>query len=258
MVSLLPRFGTMVVVACALAFGPGSAAGRAAELAILTKARAYLGPEALLDGVKTVHFFGTLSVTNPSDPTKTTRTAVEFVFQKPDRQRIVKTTGKTVEVTALDGYDAWQRIQVAGDPTKWRQTILSIDQIKRLRAATWESFSFYRGLEQHGGRIEDLGPATADGVACRKVAFIHAPNIVFRRYFALETGRLVYTETETGEIQREQGEIVAGGIRFPKSVKIDTKNAAGQPQTVALDFERITVNETFPDSLFRVPTVATK
>jgi hypothetical protein len=248
----------MAVATCVLAFGLGAPEGRAAEPAILAKARAYLGPEALLDGVKAVHFFGTLVVTDPADPAKTTRTAVEIVFQKPYRQRIVKTSAKTVDVTALDGYDAWQRVQVAGDPTKWRQTLLSIEQIKRLRAATWESLSFYRGLESHGGRIEDLGPVTADGVACRKVAFIHAPNIVFCRYFDLATGRLVYTETETGEIQREQGEILADGLRFPKSVKIDTKNAAGQPQTVALDFEKVILNEAFPDSLFQVPPVAAK
>ena len=258
MISLLPRFGTMAVATCVLAFGLGAPEGRAAEPAILAKARAYLGPEALLDGVKAVHFFGTLVVTDPADPAKTTRTAVEIVFQKPYRQRIVKTSAKTVDVTALDGYDAWQRVQVAGDPTKWRQTLLSIEQIKRLRAATWESLSFYRGLESHGGRIEDLGPVTADGVACRKVAFIHAPNIVFCRYFDLATGRLVYTETETGEIQREQGEIMADGLRFPKSVKIETKNAAGQPQTVALDFEKVILNEAFPDSLFQVPPVAAK
>ena len=258
MTSLLPRFGTMAVATFVLAFGLGSTESRAAEPAILAKARAYLGPEALLDGVNSIHFFGTLTATDPADPGKTTRTAVEIVYQKPDRQRIVKTSDQTIEVTALDGYDAWQRVQSVSEPTKVRQNFLGSLQIKRLRASTWESLSFYRGLEQRGGRIEDMGPATVDGVVYRKVAFIYEASIVFYRYFAPETGRLVYTETESGEIQREQGEIMAGDLRFPKSVKIVVKNAAGQPQTVTIDFEKIILNETLPDDLFRVPLLSVK
>jgi hypothetical protein len=248
----------MAVATFVLAFGLSSAEGRAAEPAILAKARAYLGPEALLDGVNSIHFFGTLTATDPADSAKTTRTAVEIVYQKSDRQRIVKSSDQTIDVTALDGYDAWQRVQSRSDPTKVRQNFLGSLQIKRLRASTWESLSFYRGLEQRGGRIEDMGPVTVDGVTYRKVAFIHEPNIVFYRYFDPETGRLVYTETESGEIQREQGEILAGDLRFPKSVKIVVKNAAGQPQTITIDFEKIILNENFPDDLFRVPLLSVK
>jgi hypothetical protein len=258
MISPLPRSVTMAFAALALAFGLSSPAGRAAEPAILAKARAYLGPDALLDGVTSVHFFGTATVADPADSAKTTHTAVEIICQKPDRQRIVKTSDQVIDVTALDGYDAWQRLQSRSDPTKVRQNFLGSLQIKRLRASTWESLYFYRGLGQRGGHIEDLGPVTVDGVAYRKVAFVYEPNIVFYRYFEPETGRLVYTETESGEIQREQGEILAGGIRFAKSVKVVVKNAAGQPQTVTIDFEKIILNETFPDDLFRVPLLSVK
>jgi outer membrane lipoprotein-sorting protein len=253
MTSLLPRFVTLAAAALVLAPGVSSTAGRAAEPAILAQARAYLGPEALLDGVNTIHFFGTITATDPADSTKTTRTAVEVVFQKPDRQRIVKTSDQAIEITALDGYDAWQRIQSVSDPTKVRQNFLGSLQIKRLRASTSESLSFYRGLEQRGGRIEDMGTVTVDGVAYRKVAFIYAPDIIFYRYFDPATGRLVYSETESGEIQREQGEIMAGGLHFSKSVKIVTKNATGQSQTVTIDFAKVVLNESLPDALFRVP-----
>ena len=258
MTSLLPRFGPMTVAMCVLAFGLSPAAGRAAEPAILAKARAYLGPEALLDGVNSIHFFGTLTAADPADAAKTTRIAIEIMFQKPDRQRIVKTSETAIDVTALDGYDAWQRVQSVSDPAKWRQSLLGSEQIKRLRANAWESLFFFRGLERQGGRIDDLGPVTVDGVAYRKVAFIHAPSIIFYRYFDPATGRLVHTETESGEIQREQGEILAGGLRFPKSVKIISKNATGQPQTVTIDFEKIILNEILPGSLFQVPPVWNK
>jgi hypothetical protein len=258
MTSFFPRSVTLAVAALTLAFGLGSPAGRAAEPAILAKARAYLGPDALLDGMTSIHFFGTITAADPADAAKMTHTAVEVVYQKPDRQRMVKTSDQAIEVTALDGYDAWQRVQSRSDPNKVRQNFLGTLQIKRLRASTWESLFFYRGLEQRGGRIEDMGPVKVDGVAYRKVAFIHEPAIVFYRYFDPETGRLVYTETESGAIQREQGEIVAGGLRFSKSVQIVGKNAAGQPQTVTIDFEKIILNENLPDDLFRVPLLSVR
>jgi len=258
MTSLCPRFRTMVIASCALALGLGSAPGATPEPAILAKARAYLGSEASLDGVNSIHYFGTVTAIDPADPTKTAHTAVEILYQKPDRQRIVKTSDQAIEITALDGYDAWQRVKSLSDPTKVRQNFLGGLQIKRLRASTWESLSFYRGIELRGGRVEDMGPVTVDGASYRKVAFIHAPNIIFYRHFDEATGRLVFTETESGESQREQGEILAGGIRFPKSVRIVVKNAAGQPQTVTIDFEKIILNETFPDDLFRVPLLSVK
>ncbi len=253
MTSLSPRFATLTVVALVLALGVSSTQGRAAEPAIIAKARAHLGPEALLAGVTSVHFFGTITATDPADSTKTTRTAVEIIFQKPDRERMVKTSDQAIEITALDGYDAWQRVQSVSDPTKARQNFLSSVQIKRLRAGMWESLSFYRGLEQRGGRVEDMGPVTVDGVAYRKVAFIHEPKIVFYRYFEPATGHLVFSETESGEIQREQGEIMAGGLRFAKTVQIVTKNAAGQSQTATIDFDKVVLNEPLADALFRVP-----
>ena len=258
MTSLRPRFRTMVIASCALAVGLGFPESRAAEPSILAKARAYLGPEALLEGVHSIHYFGTVTASDPADLKKTTRTAVEIVYQKPDRQRIVKTSDQAVEITALDGYDAWQRVKSLSDPAKVRQNFLGGLQIKRLRASTWEELSFYRGLELRGGRIEDMGTVTVDGATYRKVAFIHAPNIVFYRHFDEATGRLVFIETESGEIRREQGEILAGGIRFPKSAKIIVKNAAGQPQVVTIDFEKIILNETLPDDLFRVPLLSVK
>ena len=258
MTSSLPRSVILAVAALALAFGLSSAAGHAAEPAILAKARAYLGPDALLDGMTSIHFFGTITAADPADAAKTTHTAIEIFCQKPVRQRLVKTSDQAIEVTALDGYDAWQRVQSRSDPNKVRQNFLGTLQIKRLRASTWESLFFYRGLEQRGGRIEDMGPVNVDGVAYRKVAFVYEPDIIFYRYFDPGTGRLVYTETESGAIQREQGEIMAGGLRFSKSVQIVGKNAAGQSQTITIDFEKIVLNENFPDDLFRVPLLSVK
>ncbi len=227
---------------------------RAAELPIITKARARLGSEAAIGDLKSIHYVGTLVTTDPADPSKQQRAAIEIVFQKNDQQRITTTYDQLIETTSLDGYDAWQRKQDPTDPTTWQQTLQGAEQIKRLRANTWETLAFFRGLETRGGRIEDQGAVTIDGVACQKVAFIHAENIIFYRYFDLATGRLTLTETEAGGTLREQGELIAAGLRFPKSLVTTTKNPAGKVQSVTITVEKITVNEVFPASFFAVPT----
>lgn len=235
----------------------GSAAAlRAAEPAIIARARAFVGGESALAAVKSVHYTGTLVTSNPAEPAKQERAAIEIVFQRPEQQRITSTSDRIVEVTSLDGYEGWTRVQDAGDPSKWRQTLLGPEQVKRLRAQTWENLAFFRGIERFGGRLEDQGPATVDGVACQKISFIHAPNIVFHRYFDLATGRLVSTETENGAVSREQGELRANGIRFPKTLTMTSKNAAGQTQVVTINFEKVVVNEVFPASYFAVPPLS--
>jgi len=236
----------------------GLAISARAELAIIAKARAYLGSESALEAIKSVHYLGTLVTASPAEPAKPVRAAVEIVFQKPAQQRINVAYEKSVEQTALDGYDAWQRQQDPADASKWRQTLLSADQIKRLRANTLENLNFFRALDRQGGRIESLGTATVDGLACEKVAFVHGPDVVFTRYFEAATGRLVLTETEAGGAIREQGETRVNGVRFPKAIVTVTKTADGKAQTVTINFDKITVNEIFPASFFAVPALSAR
>ncbi|HWA08547.1 MAG TPA: hypothetical protein VG838_03685 [Opitutaceae bacterium] len=245
----------------------GAGSARADVAAVIAKARSYLGPDAALDAVTSVHFVGTLvtSEDTPAGP-KPVEAQVEIIFQKPYRQRIIATSerkvGDTVEqrveITALDNYEGWHRVQDAKDPRRWNMDLLQKDDVKRLRANTWENLSFYRGIEQRGGRIEDLGPATINGVACQKLAFRHEPGIVFIRYFDLSTGRLVLTETEQGGTIREEGELMANGIRFPKKVVTTTKMTDGKERSVTVNFEKVTLNEKFDPALFEIPSLLTK
>ena len=230
-------------------------AAAGAEPAIIARARAYIGTETALTAVKSVHYVGTLVTPDAVDPSKKTQAEIEIVFQGPEQQRITARFEKAVEITALDGYEGWQRTQNPAEPTKWRQTLLGADAIKRLRANTWENLSYYRGIERVGGRLEDQGTTTIDGVTCQKIAFIHAPNIAFYRYFEVATGRLVYTETESGGTIREQGEMIVSGIRFPKSIVTTSKNKKGQEVPVTIEFEKVTVNEVFPAKEFAVPAL---
>jgi len=243
----------MALVRAALVSAAVIATAGAAELPVIAKARAHIAPEAGLNAITSVRYVGTLITADPADPKKETRATMEIIFQQPEQQRITATTTSTVEVTALDGYEGWQRIHEIANPSKWKQTLMQPDQIKRLRANTWENLAFFRGIEARGGRVEDRGTAPVDGRTCQKLAFIHSPSVIFIRYFDVATGRLMLTETESGGTIRERGELQVQGVRFPRSIITSTKNAKGEEQKVTIEFESIYVNETYPASYFAVP-----
>ena len=227
---------------------------RAAEPAIIAKARAYLGTEAALNAIMSVHFNGTVTTTNPADASKSSNAKIEIIAQKPDQQRVVASSEKGIETTAVDGYEGWQRFQDVANPKNQRLVVLKPEAVKRQRAQAWENLSFFRGLEKLGGRIEEQGTASVDGIECQKVAFIHASNIIFVRYFDVATGRLVRTDTDDGGTTQEEGERVVAGVRFPTSMKMLIKTPKGESQVVTIALESVKVNEKFPDAVFRVPS----
>jgi outer membrane lipoprotein-sorting protein len=247
---LLPRF----LAPALLAFSAFTLPSRA-ELPIIAKARAFLGSESALNAVKSVHYLGVLT---SADPTDKTQVSIEIIFQAPYQQRIEAKSGNNLEITSLDNYDAWQRAQDPNDPTRWKLTLLGKEELKRLRANTWQNLAFFRGIERAGGKVIDQGDATVEGIVCRKVAFVHDDDIVFYRYFEQATGRLVLTETESGGSIREKGEIVVNGVRFPKTIINTSKHDATSTQTITINFSQITVNETFPDSVFAIPSLSAK
>ena len=223
----------------------------------IAKARAAVGSESALNAINSVRFIGTVEtiqkIAAKEDPAKTNdvtiRLAIDISFQNPYRQRIMLRSDKTVETTVLDGYDGWFRRTENGKETKAQLTLLESAQIKRLRANTWENLSFYRGIEARGGKVEYQGEADVDGKTCAVLAFVHADNISFTRYFDKTTGLLIKTVTEVGGEIREEGEILVNGIRYPKILI----NKAPDGQTATITFESIKVNEPFPASEFAVP-----
>jgi outer membrane lipoprotein-sorting protein len=218
---------------------------RAAEPAIIAKARAFLGSEQKLDAVSSLHFTGKIVTADGKS------VAVEILFQKPCRQRITATSADTIEVTALDSYDAWQRLQDPKDAKRWKVSLLQADQTKRLRANTLESLGFFRSLRSEV--ITDLGLVDFEGSKAWKLAYQHAGDIVFFRYFDPATGRLLLTQTEQGGSLREEGELIVDGIRFAKKITTTSPNPSGPASTVTIEFDKITLNEVFADSLFAVP-----
>jgi hypothetical protein len=225
----------------------------------VTKGRAALGSEEALNAVTSVRYTGTLETTekiaDKDDPTKVVdhplRLAIDIVFQKPCQQRYILRSDKIVETTALDDYDGWIRRSEIGKDDQWQLTLLDATQIKRLRANTWENLSFYRGIEQRGGKVEFQDEATVDGKPCVVLAFKYAENISFTRYFEKSTGLLVKTVTENGGEIREQGEVIEKGVRYPKILI----NKAPNGQVTTITFDSIKVNEPVAASEFTVPAM---
>ncbi|MDI1320805.1 MAG: hypothetical protein PSW75_11540 [bacterium] len=237
------RLSLVLATLVVLTAGPLRAADSVG--AVLAKARAFLGSESALGAVGAIHFTGTLEVD------ANTRLPVDIVFQKPFQQRITVTSPKLIEVTALDGYDAWKKRTNPTNSTEWQVTLLDAGQVKRLRANTWENLNFFTGIEKKGGKVQAGGEVTVDGVACTKLTFVHADNIVFSRYFDKATGRLVKTETENGTEIREEGEISAGGVRFPKRVINKAPNGA----VTTITFDKVELNAPLAGAEFAVPTL---
>ncbi len=223
-----------------------------ADEATITRARAYLGSEVDLAAVRSLLFKGDLTVVERKGGTPIAA-KLEIAFQKPDRQLITATAPDKIETTALNGYEAWQREIDPANPSTPRLGLLGREPIKRLRANTFENLSFYRGIECVGGRIEERGSAKVDGVDCVKLAFIHAADVVFIRSFDRATGRLVQTETDNGGVIREEGEILSGGLRFPKRTVTTNTLPDGSVRTISITFSEVIVNPVLPDELFVIP-----
>jgi outer membrane lipoprotein-sorting protein len=227
---------------------------------MLRKARAYLGDEAALAAVNSVHYKGKLvsTFTSATGETRTNSADIEIIFAKPFYQQIEIRAPEKNEVTSLDDYEAWQRIENPENAKQWRMTLLDASQVRRLRANTWENLSFFSDISTIGGRMEDFGMVAIDGKDLHKIGFFHSDSIVFYRYFDPASGKLVLTETDAKAMIRESGENRVSGVRFPQEVTTESVGADGARQLVNVKFDSVTVNEVFPASLFKIPSVVSK
>ena len=225
----------------------------------VAKARAHLGSDAALDAVHSLRFqgsfAGTEQVPDPTDAKKTieqpVRVGIDIIFQQPMQQRQVIRSERVERVTALDGYDGWEKVEDLTGKNSPRLTLLDAMSIKRLRATTIENLSFYAGRAAGSRQVQYLGEETVDGIICVKLSFTHGGNIVFLRYFDRASGHLVKTVVEGGGEIREEGELIVSGVRFPK--KVTNKSSSGRSTTIT--FDQIIVNESFPAEFFAVPSV---
>jgi len=249
--STTARRGPRRILALALAV-LALGASAAEEPPIIAKAREFLGGEEVLSRVRSLRFIGTVNSFSGSAPP----VSLVLTYQRPFQQRLVSTSPAAVEVTGLDGDVGWRRIHEPRDLKKWRDEALDADQVARLRAGTFESLAFFRGIDSVGGRLESTGTARVSGVTCERVVFHHSETIRFIRYFDAESGRLVKTETENGNSVVEEGEQRVAGIRFPQRLVSSGRGPDGKPSRFIVEFTQIQVNEDFPAAQFARPAPA--
>jgi hypothetical protein len=216
---------------------------------IITKARAFVGEEKALQAVQSIHFHGTLR----TEREDAVIGEVDIIVMQPALQKITIQAGDVKEITALSHYAGWKKIEEVGNESNQYATMLNARQIRRLQANSWEALNFFRGIEKKGGRVELLGEEEVEGRLCSKLAFIHSPSISFIRFFDIETGRLVVTKTEAGGAIYEEGEIIVEGIRFPKKIITVVEGTSS-----TIEFNRITLNETFDEDFFEVPMFSSR
>jgi hypothetical protein len=232
-----------LVLAAAVLFATALPATAQTAEQWIARARARLGSEAALQGMTSIRFTGTIEVDGAN------ARAMDIIFQKPLQQRITLTGAELVEIIALDDYDGWQKRINPKNPTQWQLTLLDGPQIKRLRAQAWDNLNFLRNIDRLRGTVKLGGEEKVDGLDCVKLVFTYYENISLTRYYDKATARLVKTETETGVEIREEGEMFAQGIRFPR--KVSNRDKSGK--TVTMTFEKIVLNETYPAREFAVP-----
>jgi hypothetical protein len=234
----------LVLAAAALFATVLSAPGQTAEQWI-TRARARLGSEAALQGVTSIRYLGTL------DTDGANQRKLDIIFQKPLQQLITISGAELIEVVGLDDYDGWQKRTNAKNSAQWQITLIDAGQTKRLRAQTWDNLNFFSGIEKMRGAVRLEGEAMIDGVACVKLVFAYRDNMILTRYFDKTNARLVLTETESGTQIREEGEIIAQGVRFPR--KVSNRDKAGR--VITMVFDQVILNEPHAASEFAVPAL---
>lgn len=246
---------SLVLLGGAAGLLPAASAQTAEE--IIAKARAYFGGEAALSAIQSIHFVGSLET---EEGAKREKFSLEIRVQKPCQQLIVTTGPDLVDITGLNEYDGWHRLQTGPAPGRLQLSLYSPAQIKRLRATTWENLYFFKDIERFGGHVRVVGPATVGDQPAVKVAFIHDPGVVFYHFFDPVTGKQLMSETDQGGSIRNEGEVMVNGVRFPQRVVQLTKglDAQGNPveRKLVMNFDKITCNEKFPDSDFDIPILS--
>jgi hypothetical protein len=213
---------------------------------VIAKGRDYLGGDTVLNNLKSIRYEASFETAEGETG------SLQIIFQKPMQQRVEVRRGEMSEVTALHDFDAWRKVSDRNDPSRWSMTLLDAQNIRELRANTWENLNFFRGIERRRGATLNEGIVDLDGNKVVKLVFQHPHGIEFTRFFDNETGRLVLTRTHEGAEISESGEIKVSGVVFPE---ILTMRKDGKVLN-QVRFQSITVNEEFPDSFFEVPSLA--
>lgn len=241
---ILSIFGFLLLLTTVLA--QTSYAGSAAPdvVAVIKKARGYIGAENTLKSVKSLRFKGT--ITNASGDSGT----IEIHLEAPYKQLQILTGDEVVQEFGLNDYEAWKKVYRMDDPDHYNLIPSNPDQLKRVRANTYENLNFFSSETSYQRKLDYLGQETVGGELVDKVKVTYG-SIYYIRNFKVSTGQLLLTEIETGELIREIGEIEVDGIRFPKTLV----SLIDGEEVHRIEFDLIEVNPELNESLFTQPAL---
>jgi hypothetical protein len=219
---------------------------------LLQKARASIGTEAALNGVKSLLIEGTIRqyLYEENDSTKATQSdgTLRIFAQKKSQRRIEIVTDLREEVSVLNNFTGWHYInsKQTTQQTQPEFRNLNAAEILASRIETVEMLNYFLSAEILDGTITDLGIKEWKGQKAR-VLRVNYDMVYYDRYFDPNTGKLLATETSYGIEIVENGDQVVSGIRFPKTVAYYNKGRLVREDT----YTKIQVNaEIKPDSFF--------
>ncbi len=214
--------------------------------AVLAQAREHLGGDAVLNGIESIRYEGTFF--NRPDGT-----GGRFIItlQKPGQQRTEFNDGRLTTITATDGVVGWNRVSDNRDPDRYDLRGLSPKEHRRLRYNTHDNLYFYSRMDRVDGEVEYEKRTIQDGFPAHKLAFYFDDELVFHRFIDVQDGSVIATRNPDGVTVREFGNMWVDGMRFPRRViaYLDGEEAT------RLEYERIVLNESYPDSFFEFPTI---
>ena len=215
---------------------------------VIAKVRSYIGGNTQLRAVQTIQFEGTF--TNHKSLRKG---EILIYLKKPLKQRldIINTHDGIIETTAINDIDGWGRRANEKDADDWTIRILSLSEIKRMRANTFDNLNFYSNTEQIGGSVLNKGIVDKDGRSAYLLHFRYDKTIHYKRYFEVSTGRLIATINDKGIEIKDFDEFIVDGIRFPRGqVHIED----GEMKST-LTFTKIIINIPLDDKIFELPSL---
>lgn len=227
----------MGVVLMSSAVSAGSAA------AVVDRARAALGPEPVLEGVRSIKYDGRVL-----SPDGVEEGRIRLYFRWPLDQRIEIEADGILDLTVvndLEGFVMKREVESGA----WQRMVLPAGDVRRLHSNSVENLNFFRGPAQLRGKTEYGGKVEKHGKMTDRVLFVYPNGVEFERFFDA-SGNLVATVVGDGGLElREKGKLEAGGIQFPRRVE----TYEGGELIRIVEFDSIEVNVPLDSALFSFP-----
>lgn len=210
--------------------------------------REYLGGDSKLNAIESVRFEGVLVHAGGQSGT------VESVTKKPGYYQFISSIGGIRETSTVAPTGAWRKLENFQEPGAYTMSFYDVDELRYLEATIADNLGFLKTPKTRSGRIEFVGKGKVRGKSAIILNYVYSDRIWFRRYFDPETGRVMFMQSSKGMVFTYEGDIEAGGIRFPKKVLVTYVSQYGE-STMEISYSKAEVNLDLDLERFRVPQV---